>query len=194
MSFGTLVRIQRDRSSNEHSNVSFKYPGATDYVLRNISFKLERGQLCVIVGKNGSGKSSVLKLLARIYDPTEGTILIDGQDISTLKLADLRRAMAMLFQDYSIFPLSIGDNIGLGDPNHYEDIDRIQEAAKLGGADEIIDKLPEKYDTYLDRPVPDSFSQLPEGTTELFGRPVDSKQAGFFGSSLSGGQLQRIAL
>ncbi|KIY69884.1 P-loop containing nucleoside triphosphate hydrolase protein [Cylindrobasidium torrendii FP15055 ss-10] len=181
--------------SVEFRNVFFKYPGAADYVLRDVSFKLERSQLCVIVGKNGSGKSSVLKLIARIYEPTKGTILIDGYDISTLKLVDLRRAMAMLFQDYSILPLSIGDNIGLGDPNHYEDIDRIQEAARLGGADGLINKLPEKYDTYLEKPVPDSFSQLPEGTTELFGQPVDAgKQAGYFGSSLSGGQLQRIAL
>ena len=61
----------------------------------------------VIIGSNGSGKSTILKLAARIYDPTEGTILLDGQDIKTLRLVDLRRAMAILFQDYTHFPLSV---------------------------------------------------------------------------------------
>jgi len=61
----------------------------------------------VIIGSNGSGKSTILKLVARLYEPTEGTILVDGQDIKTLRLADLRRAMAILFQDYTHFPLSV---------------------------------------------------------------------------------------
>jgi len=62
----------------------------------------------VILGPNGSGKSTILKLMARLYDPTEGTILIDGQDVKTLRIEDLRRAMAILFQDYTLFPLTVG--------------------------------------------------------------------------------------
>ncbi|KAF8665110.1 hypothetical protein AX16_000577 [Volvariella volvacea WC 439] len=187
--------------SIEFVNVSFKYPDHDYYALHNVSFKLTAGQLCVIVGVNGSGKSTILKLLARLYDPTEGYILVDGRDIKTLRVADLRRTIAVLFQDYTLFPLSIKDNIGLGDPSHVDDIDRIREAARLGGAEGFIDKLSEGFDTYLERPVKDHYSGLPAGTTELFGRPVDYSRlrnvAGMDTSgskTLSGGQLQRIAL
>ncbi|TFY73558.1 hypothetical protein EWM64_g10454, partial [Hericium alpestre] len=90
--------------SLEFRHVSFEYTGSDDYALRDISFKIVPGQLCVIVGVNGSGKSTILKLIARIYDVTEGEILLDGRDIRTLQLHDIRRAMAILFQDYTHFP------------------------------------------------------------------------------------------
>lgn len=93
--------------SVEFCQVSFKYPGSDTYALQNTSFKIERGQLCVIVGTNGSGKSTILKLIARLYDPVEGEIRINGQDIRTLRLADLRNAIAVLFQDYTLFPLNV---------------------------------------------------------------------------------------
>ncbi|KAJ3494656.1 hypothetical protein NLJ89_g10762 [Agrocybe chaxingu] len=168
--------------SIEFRNVSFKYPGSDDYALRNLNFKIEQGQLCVIVGSNGSGKSTILKLIARLYDPTDGQILVNGADIRSLRLADLRRAISVLFQDYTLFPLSIRDNIALGDPEHVDDLDKIRRAAELGGADGLVERLPDKYDTYLERPVRDYYSTLPEGMTDLFGRPVDY------------GRMQRIAL
>ncbi|KAJ3931351.1 MAG: P-loop containing nucleoside triphosphate hydrolase protein [Lentinula lateritia] len=187
--------------SIEFRNVSFKYPESKSYALRNVSFKIVKGQLCVILGQNGSGKSTVLKLIARLYDPLEGQILVDDQDIKTFKLADLRRAMAILFQDYTHFPLSIKENIALGDPGHSDDIDRIRQAATLGGASEFIEHLEDGYDTYLDRPVRDYYSGLPEGTMDLFGRAVSfGKIRGMGGmksnesTTLSGGQMQRIAL
>jgi ABC-type multidrug transport system fused ATPase/permease subunit len=93
--------------SVEFRQVSFKYPGSNAYALHNTSFKIERGQLCVIVGINGSGKSTILKLIARLYDPLEGEIRINGQDIRTLRLADLRNATSVLFQDYTLFPLNV---------------------------------------------------------------------------------------
>ncbi|KAF8640677.1 hypothetical protein AX17_000333 [Amanita inopinata Kibby_2008] len=164
--------------SIEFRNVSFKYPDTDFYALRNASFKIEKGQLCVIVGANGSGKSTILKLIARIYDVTEGQILIDDADITTIR-----------------------DNIAVGDPEHASDDEKIHEAARLGGAEEFIDRLPEGFDSYLERPVRDYYSGLPEGTTTLFGRPVDytniREVAGMEASSsksLSGGQMQRIAL
>ncbi|KAN0101039.1 P-loop containing nucleoside triphosphate hydrolase protein [Tylopilus felleus] len=187
--------------SIEFRNVFFRYPGSESYVLRDVSFKIGPGQLCIVVGANGSGKSTILKLIARIYDPTEGTIFIDDKDIKTLKLADLRRAMSILFQDYTYFPLSIKDNIALGNPDLAPDDDKIREAARLGGAEQFIDKLPEGFDTYLDRPVRDYYSSLPEGTATLFGRKVDySRVRGAGGmraadkSTLSGGQMQRLAV
>ena len=161
-----------------------------------------------------------MKLISRIYDPTEGTIFVDDKDIKTLKLVDLRRAMSILFQDYSYFPLSVGfhpplslrpftnlnlfqikENIALGNPDLTLDDDKIREAARLGGAEEFIDKLPEGFDTYLDRPVRDYYSSLPEGTTMLFGRKVDYNRVRGAGSmratdtsTLSGGQMQRLAV
>ncbi|KAJ7924347.1 P-loop containing nucleoside triphosphate hydrolase protein [Mycena leptocephala] len=184
----------------EFRNVSFQYPGSNKDVLRNVSFKILQGQLCVIVGANGSGKSTILKLIARLYDPTEGHIFVNDQDIRTLKLADLRRATSVLFQDYTHFPLSIRDNIALGDPSNAHDDEKIREAATLGGATEFIERLDEGFDTYLDRPVEDTYSSLPQGTKTLFGRSVEYSSirgAGNMSShskGLSGGQMQRIAL
>ncbi|KAJ7222600.1 P-loop containing nucleoside triphosphate hydrolase protein [Mycena pura] len=186
--------------SIEFRNVSFRYPGSKQEVLRNVSFKIQQGQLCVIVGANGSGKSTILKLIARLYDPTDGSILINDQDIRTFQLPDLRRATSVLFQDYTHFPLSIKDNIGLGDPNNARDEEKIREAARLGGAADFIERLDEGFDTFLERPVEDVYSQLPQGTKTLFGRSVEYSSIRFTGNmtthskGLSGGQMQRIAL
>ncbi|XP_006454827.1 hypothetical protein AGABI2DRAFT_182792 [Agaricus bisporus var. bisporus H97] len=190
--------------SIEFRNVSFRYPGCEDWALKNVSFRIEKGHLCVIVGANGSGKSTILKLVSRLYDPTEGKILIDDRDIQELKLDDLRRATSVLFQDYTHFPLSIADNIGLGAPiaPHATNVEYIQEAAKLGGASDFVDKLPERYQTYLERPVKDYYSGLPEGTTNIFGRVVDygavrnmmERESAGPKRGISGGQAQRIAL
>ncbi|KAI9062263.1 P-loop containing nucleoside triphosphate hydrolase protein [Trametes sanguinea] len=185
----------------EFRNVSFKYPGAENYALRDVSFKVLPGQLCVIVGANGSGKSTILKLVVRLYDPDEGQILIGGHDIRTLKLRDLRQAISVLFQDYTHFPLSIRDNIAIGDPSAATNEAHVRLAARLGGAAEFIEKLPDGYDTYLDRPVRDFYAGIPEGTTTLFGRKVNYNNVRFAGgmkaadtSALSGGQMQRLAV
>ncbi|KZS90374.1 P-loop containing nucleoside triphosphate hydrolase protein [Sistotremastrum niveocremeum HHB9708] len=187
----------------EFRNVSFKYPWADAYALRNVSFKIEKGRLCVIVGVNGSGKSTILKLLARLYDPTEGQIFLDGKDIQTLVLADLRRSIAVLFQDYTHFPLSIAENIGMGDPTHAFDEDQIRQAAQLGGATEVIEKLPEGFDTYLQRPreARDMFVNLPPEMDTLFGKKIQNsgvksrrKADRSDDTGLSGGEMQRLAL
>lgn len=187
--------------SVEFRNVSYRYPGTDEYAIRDVSFKVGPGELCVIVGANGSGKSTILKLIVRLYDPEEGEILIDGQDIRTLKLADLRQAVSVLFQDYTHFPLSIRDNIALGNPSEAANDEHVRLAARLGGAEEFIERLPEGFDTYLNRPVSDYYSGLPEGTHKLFGRPVDYSAMRFVGNmsdksthGLSGGQMQRLAV
>ena len=155
-----------------------------------------------------------------MYDPTEGTIFINGQDIKTLKLADLRESMAILFQDYTHFPLTVrilnpknhpvnwslthpqvGENIGLGDPWNAHDETRIREAARLGGAEEFIDKLNEGFNTYLERPVPDVWS-IPSNAKTRSGLTIDSdlfrEAIGRVGNEdtvkLSGGQMQRLAV
>ncbi|EED84781.1 predicted protein [Postia placenta Mad-698-R] len=187
--------------SVEFRNVSYRYPGTDEYAIRDVSFKVGPGELCVIVGANGSGKSTILKLIVRLYDPEEGEILINGQDIRTLKLADLRQAVSVLFQDYTHFPLSIRDNIALGNPSEAANDEHVRLAARLGGAEEFIERLPEGFDTYLNRPVSDYYSGLPEGTHKLFGRPVDYSAMRFVGNmsdksthGLSGGQMQRLAV
>lgn len=100
-----------------------------------------------------------------------------------------------------LYPLQIKENIALGNPDLVPDDDKIREAARLGGAEEFVDKLPEGFDTYLDRPVRDYYSALPAGTTMLFGRKVDYSRVRGAGamreadmSTLSGGQMQRLAV
>ncbi|KAI1785736.1 HlyB/MsbA family ABC transporter [Ganoderma leucocontextum] len=189
----------------EFRNVSFKYPDTEKWALRNISFKLLPGQLCVIVGANGAGKSTILKLTTRLYDPDEGEIFFGGHDIRTLKLDDLRRSISVLFQDYTLFPLSIRDNIALGDPTAPASSDRVEEAARLAGAEGFIAKLPNGMDTYLHRPVDDEYSGTVEGTKTFLGRTVSYEplraaagvpKAGSWASAvaLSGGQMQRLAV
>ncbi|KAH9180369.1 P-loop containing nucleoside triphosphate hydrolase protein [Lactarius sanguifluus] len=164
-----------DGISLEFRNVSFRYPGSERYALRGVSFRVLAGQLCVIVGSNGSGKSTILKLAARIFDPIEGSILIDGHDINTLRLADIRRAMAILFQDSTLFPLSIRDNIAMGNPRRARDNAAIEEAARLGGA----------------RPVSDIYSGSPDGTGALLSQKFIGDTTN---QELSGGQTQRLAV
>lgn len=190
----------RNGISIEFRNVSFQYPNAEGYALRNVSFKIGAGQLCVIVGTNGSGKSTILNLISRIYDPTEGMILIDNRDIKTLRLADLRTAMSILFQDFTDFPLSIRENIGLGNPALAHDDDKIREAARLGGAEEFIDELLDGFNSYIDRPVSNHYAPLVEGIMMATGQRVDFstvKDAGGLRPNylgLSGGQRQRLAV
>ncbi|KAG8892769.1 hypothetical protein FRC00_011570, partial [Tulasnella sp. 408] len=150
----------------EFRNVCFKYPksDSKDNVIDGLSFVIPAGSICVIVGENGCGKSSTLKLLTRTYDITEGDILIDDKPIQSYKVKELRDASAIMHQDYLHFKFSIRENIGFGNVALMNDLDAIKEAAKLGGADEFIEKLPLGYDTIMGE-EPDSISagSPPEG-------------------------------
>ncbi|KAI0757786.1 P-loop containing nucleoside triphosphate hydrolase protein [Daedaleopsis nitida] len=186
----------------EFRYVSFKYPESDKYALCNVSFSLAPGgQLCVIVGSNEAGKSTILKLIVRLYDPEEGEILIGGHDIRTLKLHDLREAVSVLFQDYTHFPLSIRDNIALGEPSGRGDETHVRLAARLGGAESFVEKLSDGFDTYLERPDTDYISGPPEGSKTTLGNTFDvcavKDAAGIKStttSELSGGQMQRLAV
>ncbi|KAJ6630319.1 P-loop containing nucleoside triphosphate hydrolase protein [Mycena sp. CBHHK59/15] len=136
----------------ELKNVSFMYPGATKMALDNISLHIPAGQLIVLVGANGSGKSTIVKLLTRLYDATSGAVLIEGQDIKNYKMADMRCATAALTQDHHLYPLSLGENIGLGNPDHVADMDMIRAAAAKGGADGVVAKLADGFETVLEHP------------------------------------------
>ncbi|KAJ7580708.1 P-loop containing nucleoside triphosphate hydrolase protein [Mycena floridula] len=148
--------------SFELRNVSFSYPGSSTKALDNISLSIKPDQLVVIVGANGSGKSTIVKLLARLYDSSDGQVLVDG---------DLRQATANLTQDHQLYPLTLGENIGLGDPEHSEDRCRIVQAAKQGGAPGILERQMNGLDTILHQPSVQEMKQR---------------------SELSGGERQRV--
>lgn len=131
--------------------MSFEYPGSksTKKAISNISFSIAPGQLVVIVGANGSGKSSLIKILNRLYTPTSGTILVDGLPMSSYRISDLREATADLSQDHTVYPLSIGENIGLGFPSKIGDAAEIRRAAETGGALGFVEKFEDAFRTTL---------------------------------------------
>lgn len=134
------------------SNVSFKYPGTKEdqVAVRDVSFTIPSSALVVIVGANGSGKSSLVKLLSHLYQPTSGTILIGEHEATAYRVKELHEATALLTQDHTIFPgLPVSENIGIGDPSDVNNMKKIHEAARLGGAHELINKLPRKFDEEL---------------------------------------------
>ncbi|KLO12495.1 P-loop containing nucleoside triphosphate hydrolase protein [Schizopora paradoxa] len=174
----------------EFRNVSFKYPGTTKPVLEDLSFKIKPGQMVVIVGVNGSGKSSTIKLFNRLYDPTEGEILVDGLPLTAYKLKDVRRAMAILRQDHDSYPLSLRLNVALGAPEREMPSDEeIQEALKAGGADTFVEKLPKKADTVLD-PVKLSSVYFEGEALEEMNTMVEEREKI---TDVSGGESQRLA-
>lgn len=132
-------------------NVSFAYPGgkSKDNAIKNVSLSIPAGHLVVIVGANGSGKSTIIKLLNRLYDVDSGEILVDGVPIKNYRIADLRRVQALLTQDHKLYPLTLAENIGLGDPARVEDMERVMQAAEAGGASDVIDKLNDGVQTVL---------------------------------------------
>lgn len=133
----------------EFVNVSFSYPGTNVKVLNNINLTLRPGETLVLVGLNGAGKTTLLKLLTRLYDPTEGKILLDGRDIREYDVRDLYKTFGIIFQDFGKYAVSVSENIRFGDINKPEDTARIRESAVQANADEYISRLPAGYDTPL---------------------------------------------
>ena len=149
--------------------VSFTYPGAEAPALHDITMHVRPGQALALVGENGSGKTTIIKLLSRLYTPTAGRIMLDGLDLREWNEAALRNRIGVIFQDFARYQMLVGENVGAGDVTHFEDESRWRSAAAKGMADEFIDAFPQGYRTQLGR----WFAE---------------------GRELSGGQWQKIAL
>lgn len=129
--------------------VSFQYPTAPRKVLHDVSLTIRPGEHVALVGANGSGKTTLVKLLCRLYDPTSGTISLDGIDLRDFETATLRREIGVVFQDWASYHVSARDNIWFGDPRPECDQARIRQAARDSGADEVISRLRNGYETVL---------------------------------------------
>ncbi len=157
------------RRGLQFKNVSFSYPGSNGKALNNVSLQIRPGESLALVGENGSGKTTLIKLLTRLYDPTEGHIILDGLDLQNWDVEALRQRIGVIFQDFGRYQFSVGENIGAGDVRYIDDADRWTKAAKTGMAAQFIEEMPDGYETQLGR---------------------------WFkgGRELSGGQWQKIAL
>ncbi|KAJ7613642.1 P-loop containing nucleoside triphosphate hydrolase protein [Mycena polygramma] len=173
----------------ELRDVSFAYPGAKskDDAIRNVSFKIPAGNLVVIVGANGSGKSTMIKLLDRLFDVDSGEILVDGIPITSYRLSDLRKVQALLSQDHQLYPLSLAENIGLGNPDRINDKEMIMEAAEAGGASELIKKFDDGVETVL-CPVQTAYGNQVDKYKKLQSILESLEQQ----ADVSGGERQRL--
>lgn len=151
-------------------NVSFRYPDTDRDVLKNVNMTLNPGESLVLVGLNGAGKTTLLKLLTRLYDPTEGRILLDGEDLRDYDVQDLYRMFGIIFQDFGRYAESAGENIHFGNIQKSVDQADLKEAAEASGAAEFIEAMPGGYETPLMR---------------IFEKD---------GAELSGGQWQKLAI
>lgn len=130
-------------------NVSFAYPGRPQAALQKVNLELRPGEVIALVGENGAGKTTLIKLLSRLYDPLDGNIAVDGISLYQLDPVQWRRQISVVFQDYAHYHLKAWENIWLGNSEQPPNQDRIQEAARRSGADEVIRKLPNGYDHSL---------------------------------------------
>jgi ATP-binding cassette subfamily B protein len=161
--------VLREESGVRFENVGFRYPGSEAWAVRGLDLFVPKGCSLAIVGKNGAGKTTLIKLLTRLYEPTEGRVLLDGRDLGSFTPDELRRRLAVVFQDFNRYQMPLRENIALGDVAHGDESDRIGRAAEAGGVAELSGSLPAGLDTQLGR---------------------------WFrgGVELSGGQWQRVAL
>ncbi|HEY8485563.1 MAG TPA: ABC transporter ATP-binding protein [Longimicrobiales bacterium] len=143
------VRLADVRGEIEFRNVRFRYPGTERDVLHGISFRIPAGKTVALVGPTGSGKSTILALMTRLYDPTEGEILLDSVPLPNLSLAQLRGAFGVVPQDAFLFSETIAENIAFGLPPGASAEDRIREAASIARLDSAIALFPQGYETRL---------------------------------------------
>jgi len=139
------------REGIEFRDVSFRYPGSETWVLRDVNLQIRPGERIALVGPNGAGKTTLVKLLTRLYDPTEGQILLDGVDLREYDLTSLRQRIGVIFQDFVQYHLTARENIGFGQVEALEDRAQVVAAAQKGGAHPIIERLPEGYEAWLGR-------------------------------------------
>lgn len=150
-------------------DVGFKYINSERWANRHLNFTLHAGEKLALVGENGAGKTTLVKLMARLYDPTEGRILLDGYDLREYDVVALRKGIGVIFQDYQRYQMTVNNNIAVGNISEKENENLIQNAAQQSLADAVVQKLPAKYNQALGK----RFNQ---------------------GVELSGGEWQKIAL
>lgn len=160
---------ERDELGLRFEQVGFRYPGRDAFALRGLDLFIPPGQTLALVGQNGAGKSTFIKLLCGLYEPTEGRILLDGHDLRSYPPAQLRARLAVMFQDFNQYQLEARENVGLGSHAHVDDELRLARAVEHGGAREVV-------------------AGLPQGLRTRLGRWFQG------GVDLSGGQWQRIAV
>ncbi len=137
------------RSGFEFEDVGFRYPGADRWAVRHLEFTLRAGEVLALVGENGAGKTTLVKLLARLYDPDEGRILLDGQDLREYDLSAVRANTGVIFQDFVRYHMTAAENIAVGRIEARDDRARIVLAAERSLSDEVIAKLPNGYDQVI---------------------------------------------
>lgn len=177
-----LVLEGREELGIRFEDVGFRYPTSRDaeaaddtpesesrWAVRHVNLFIPKGESLALVGENGAGKTTFIKLLTRLYEPTEGRILLDGRDLATWDEGALRARFGVVFQDYNQYQLALGENIGVGSVQHMEERPRLESAAQRGGADDLVRTLPGGLDAPLGR---------------WFHK----------GTELSGGQWQKVAL
>ncbi|OZJ04511.1 hypothetical protein BZG36_02235 [Bifiguratus adelaidae] len=174
---GRKLAINEEGLEIEFRNVTFTYPDQIKPAINNLSFKMERSQSIVLVGSNGAGKTTIVKLITRLYDPQEGQIFVNGYDIREYDLKDLHSHIGVIFQDFVRYEGMIKENIGVGDIDRIDNVEAIQSAAEQSGASKVIEKLENGIDTEL-------------GVRYIVSNGQETKRK----NNLSGGQWQKIAL
>src|SRR5574338_308422 len=160
-------------------NVGFKYPGSERWAVRNVSFTLRPGERIALVGENGAGKTTLTKLLARLYDPTEGRILLDGVDLRDYDLASVRKAIGVIFQDFVRYDMQFDENIGVGEIESVRGY--LDNGAEAPTPPPLVNAAEQSLASSL-------LPRLPSGYRQMLGRRFEE------GVDLSGGEWQKIAL
>jgi len=153
----------------EFRNVSFRYPGSSRLVLNGLNFHLRPGERVALIGENGEGKTTIVKLLTRLYDPAEGQVLLDGVDLREYSLEDLYREIGVIFQDFMRYEMTARENIAVGRIEQIDNLSLLQQSAQKSMADEVVAKLSSGYE-------------------QMLGRRFEG------GVDLSGGEWQKVAL
>jgi ATP-binding cassette subfamily B protein len=157
------------RRGFEFRNVAFRYPGSSRLVLNGLNFYFHPGERVALIGENGEGKTTIVKLLTRLYDPIEGQVLLDGVDLREYNLEDLYREIGVIFQDFMRYEMTARENIAVGRIERLDDLPLLNQSAQKSMADEVVGRLPHGYE-------------------QMLGRRFDG------GVDLSGGEWQKVAL
>ena len=156
-------------SGFEFRDVSFRYPGSSRLILNHMDFHLHLGERVALIGENGQGKTTIVKLITRLYDPSDGQILLDGIDLREYDLEDLHREIGVIFQDFMRYEMTARENIAVGRVEELDNLELLQTAARKSMADSLVGRLPQHYE-------------------QMLGRRFDQ------GVDLSGGEWQKVAL